>query len=75
MKYTAEVKVYEDPKKISNIFMPELKQPKGSRARFDMVKEKDYIAFRIKASDSVALRAVLNSITKLFTVYEKMGEL
>jgi len=72
MKYTAELKVYKDPKKIFNVFLPELKQLKGARADFGMKKEKDHINFNINAKDPVAFKAILNSITNLLIIYEKM---
>ncbi|NQV09069.1 hypothetical protein HQ529_04415 [Candidatus Woesearchaeota archaeon] len=72
MRYTAKLIVHEDPKKILKILKPELKQPKSQRAEFKLKKTKDYVEFNITATDSVAMRSVLNSITKLLTVYEKI---
>ena len=43
----------------------------GDRCEVRMHKEKSVLRFEIDAEDSVALRATLNAITKLFTVYEK----
>ena len=73
MKLTAVIKAYGDPKEISACFEPELADKK--RSNFTITKNKDHVLFNIKAEDSVALRATLNSITKLLTVYEKMEKL
>jgi tRNA threonylcarbamoyladenosine modification (KEOPS) complex Pcc1 subunit len=70
MNYKAEIKVYGDPEKISKCFEPETNEK--NRANFSLKKEKDHVLFEINAKDSVALRATLNSITKLLTTYEKV---
>lgn len=72
MKYEVSLKVCGDAEKLYECFEPEL-GGKG-RARFSLKKGKGYVLFEIKAEDSVALRATLNSITKLLTVYEKIKE-
>ena len=73
MKLTAEIKVYGDPKELCACFEPELTDKK--RANFRIIQREDHILFEVEAEDSVALRATLNGITKLITVYEKMKEL
>jgi tRNA threonylcarbamoyladenosine modification (KEOPS) complex Pcc1 subunit len=60
----------KDSEKLFQIFQPEIS--KKDRSGFDLKKEKDGLRFMIEAKDSVALRATLNSITKLLTVYEKV---
>lgn len=71
MKILANITVYDkNPDKILKVFQPEIS--KGKRSGFEIVKEKDNIEFLIESKDSVALRATLNSITKLLTVYEKV---
>ena len=70
MKYETELKVYGDTKKILDCFKPEMN--KQGRSTFDIQDGKGYLIFKIQAEDSVALRATLNSITKLLTVYEKI---
>ena len=73
MKYETEIKVYGDVEKIAKVFKPEIN--KKDRAEFKIKKQKDHVLFEISAKDSVALRATLNSITKLLTVYEKIEKL
>jgi tRNA threonylcarbamoyladenosine modification (KEOPS) complex Pcc1 subunit len=70
MKYVTQIKVFGDVDKIVQVFEPELE--KKNRAGFELKKQKDHVLFEIEAEDSVALRATLNSITKLFTVYENI---
>ena len=72
MKLTAEIKVYGDPKIIYKCFEPELADKK--RSNFTITQKKDHVFFEIKAQDSVALRATLNGITKLITVYENLTQ-
>jgi len=91
MKYNAQIKVYGDVDKISKVFEPEINKKdraefniKSQKSKISgnlkisekfSSKHKEYVLFEISAKDSVALRATLNSITKLFTVYEKIEEL
>jgi len=70
MKLTATIKAYGEPKEIFACFKPELKDKK--RAYYKIIQKKDYILFEIEAENSVALRATLNGITRLLTVYEKI---
>ena len=74
MKCSAIIIAYENPKKIYNLFIPEQKKISG-RGILKIKKKKKHIEFDIRADDSVALRAISNSITKLLTVYEKMKNL
>ena len=70
MRYHALLRVYsDDTDKVYRSFEPELNEKK--RSNFKLKKEKDYVLFEIESEDSVALRATLNGITKLMTVYEK----
>ena len=71
MRILANLTVYDkNPEKIFKAFQPEIS--KRDRSGFSIVKEKDHLKFLVEAKDSVALRATLNSITKLLTVYEKV---
>ena len=72
MIYSAKIRVYKNPVIIYKCFVSESKNLKTHRSSYTIKKRKDYIEFNIKANDSVALRATLNSITKLLTVYEKI---
>ena len=68
----AEIKVYEDIDTINKLFQPEIKESKTDRAFYTIEKKKDCLVFKIKAKDTVALKAVLNSITKILEVHEKI---
>ncbi len=48
---------------------------KGDRASVELKQKKGYLLLKIKAKDSVALRAMMNSISKLLTVHEKMKKI
>lgn len=69
MKLKATIKAYGDPKKIHKCFKPETFNKK--RSSFTVTQKENCALFKIEAKDSVALRATLNGITKLLTVYEK----
>ena len=75
MIYSAKIRVYENPAVIYNCFISESKSLKTDRSNYIIKKYKDYVEFDIKANDSVALRATLNSITKLLTIHEKIDKL
>lgn len=70
MKISAEIKIkYPSPEELYKIFQPEIS--KKDRSGFKLIRGKNNLKFIIESKDSVALRATLNSITKLLTVYEK----
>jgi tRNA threonylcarbamoyladenosine modification (KEOPS) complex Pcc1 subunit len=70
MSISAEITFCDkDADRLFRTFQPEI--AKKDRSGFELKKEKDCVKFIVEAKDSVALRATLNSITKLITVYEK----
>jgi tRNA threonylcarbamoyladenosine modification (KEOPS) complex Pcc1 subunit len=71
MKLSAEIIVREDINNIQKLFEAEEKTFDNQRAGYELKKAKDALVFKITAEDSTALKAVVNSITKLLTVYEK----
>jgi tRNA threonylcarbamoyladenosine modification (KEOPS) complex Pcc1 subunit len=73
MNYELEFKVFGDSKKLYDCFQPEILE--GDRASVELKKEKEYLLFKIKAKDSIALRAIMNSISKLLTVHEKIKKI
>ena len=70
MKLSAEIIVEQDIANIEKLFLPEEKAFQNGRACYEIKKAKQGLVFKITAEDSSALRAVLNSITKLLSVYE-----
>ena len=73
MNYKAVISIHENIEDIYKVILPEVK--KWERSNFEMKKDKKELRFIIEAKDSVALRATLNSITQLLTVYEKVKEI
>ena len=71
MKLSAEIIVKEDIHNIEQLFEAEEKAFDNKRAGYELKKTKQGLVFKITAEDSTALKAVLNSITKMLTVYEK----
>lgn len=67
--------IIKDNNQIKKIFEPELKKSKTDRAFYKIEKEGKRIIFNIEAKDFVALRAMLNSITKLLEVNYKINKL
>ena len=72
MKLIATIKAFGDAKELKACFEPELADKK--RSNFKIIKKGDHLLFEIEADDSVALRATMNGITKLLTVYEKVNK-
>ena len=78
MDYTCELIINLDCKEVEHFYkslLPELENGERDRCEFSVHKLKDKIKINIKAKDSVALRATLNSITALLSVYEKTNKL
>lgn len=79
MRYQAQVKVFENQDLVFGVFLPEQRQlsdvSKVDRLCFEIQGKADHVVFDVMAADPVALRAVLNSITKGLTVMNKMAEL
>jgi len=73
MRYSAIIEVFGDSNKLSKSFGPELESINSARSNFSVVKNKGSLSFKVEAADSVALRAALNGITKLCTVYEQVS--
>ena len=71
MNYSLNLKVkYSDElKELFNSF-----NETNDRVKVKLLKKNDDLIFNIEAKDSVALRSILNSITKLLTVYEKLEQ-
>lgn len=70
MDFTAQIIVKGDAEKIYRCIKPEMID--YDRSSFTVKVEKDQLVFDVMAKDSVALRATLNSITQLLTIYEKI---
>jgi len=68
MKYSATIELEAD-EKLMQCFEPEDKVK--NRSSYTITNDGSKIKFMIEAEDSVALRATLNTITKLLTVWEK----
>ena len=71
MSYRASIEVEGNTDHLDKIFLAE-KFDKEERSSFSVEKQKSGLKFIVEANDSTALRATLNSITKLLGVYEKM---
>lgn len=67
----AEIIVKKDIRDIERLFASEEKEFDNKRASYEIKKGKDKLVFCVSAKDSSALRAALNSITKMLIVYEK----
>lgn len=70
MRYELELKAFGDSDTLYGCFQPEILE--GDRADIELKKVKGFLLFEVKAKDSIALRAMTNSINKLLTVYEKI---
>lgn len=60
-----------DNGELYKIFSVEDKDFGSDRASYEVDFKKNILTINVKAKDSVALRSVLNTVTKIITVYEK----
>jgi tRNA threonylcarbamoyladenosine modification (KEOPS) complex Pcc1 subunit len=72
MEYTATLFAKGDPEKLIECLAPE--ETSFDRSSFTVKKTNDGVEFDIKASDAVALRATLNTISQLLIVFEGAQE-
>lgn len=75
MRVTAEVFVQSSQTTaLKKCFDAELGSMQTARSAVVMHQTKDIIQFSVTAHDATAMRATLNSITKLLAVFEKAGK-
>ena len=74
MKYRATVSVGGNASLIAKVFASEDRAIKG-KASYRLRKSRGGVVFAFEAGDSVALRTVLNSVTKILNVVEKVGRI
>ncbi|MFC1691025.1 KEOPS complex subunit Pcc1 [Nanoarchaeota archaeon] len=72
IKYAAEILVEGQSKKLYDLLLPQI--TKRKRSTIIIKKTKKGVLLKITATDSVALRATLNGLTQLLTVYEKTAK-
>lgn len=70
MNYSAEINVLGGKEDLFECFKTE--EINKERSTYTLKKTKDGVKFNIIAKDATALRATVNMITQLLTVYEKM---
>lgn len=70
MNYHAEISVTEDIDNVYRCFSPEMEST--PRAKVSLRKTEGKLTVGVNAKDSVALKAMLNGITRLFELYEKV---
>lgn len=68
---SATITVTEGAIDLEKLFSFEDKQFQNKRANYTTKLEGGKLNFLIQAQDSIAMRSVLNTITKLLTIYEK----
>ncbi len=74
MTYKATIKTADNGAIIQKAFAAEDRQIK-EKASYNVEKAGKGAIFQIEAKDSTSLRAILNSITKILTVIEKMRKI
>ncbi len=75
MNITAVLTIEDTEGSLARAFTPELSHMQGKRSSVSMTHAKKQLQFTITASDTTAMRATLNGITKLMTVYEKASKI
>ena len=71
MNYHAEIVITEDIEKLYKCFLPEIAST--ARASINLEKNDNKLIFKINAKDCTALRAMINGVTKLLQIYEKVN--
>ena len=71
----AEITVEGNPDTLTKLFAAEDKVLSNNRAKYTITAKEKGIVFNVDANDAVAMRAVLNAITKTLEVFEKMGNI
>ena len=71
MKFKAKI-IVDGDENIPKLFEAETKEFQNKRAFYNIITTGRKSEFIIEAEDATALRAVLNSITKNISVYEKL---
>ena len=74
MKYSATITADIPADDILQVIKAE-QDSSYSRASWTVKEEGGRISFDVTAQDSVALRAMLTSITKILTIYEKIKKI
>jgi tRNA threonylcarbamoyladenosine modification (KEOPS) complex Pcc1 subunit len=67
----ATITLRDNSAEIEKLFSFEEKEFQNERAKYETKLENGELKFIIEAKDSIALRSVLNTITKLLSVHEK----
>lgn len=70
----AKLIVSYDAEILEKIFFMEDKEFSNDRASYKVFLKGKVLEFDVEAKDSVAMRSVMNTITKILTVYEKTKE-
>ena len=71
MRYKSLISVKGDSELISKVFASEDREIKD-KASYKIRKSSEGVMFEVEAENSIGLRTVLNSITKVLTVIEKI---
>jgi len=71
----ATITITENRFDIQKLFSFEDKEFKNERASYEIKVKDNKLIFEIKSKDPNALRSILNTITKLLSVYEKTKEI
>ena len=72
MKYTAIFRVYDNPNLAYKCFFKESEKKK--RFNLSVKKNNRFAELKINARDTVALKAITNSMVKLLQAYESVQE-
>ena len=57
------------------VFAPEDKSLSNGRGEYTITTDEENITFTITASDAVALRAIMSSVTKVLSIHHKMNQI
>jgi tRNA threonylcarbamoyladenosine modification (KEOPS) complex Pcc1 subunit len=73
MKLSAIIRISNSAKELKKLFETENSELKNERASYSFKSDKNDFLITITADDASAFRAILNSVAKLISIYEKTG--
>lgn len=75
MNINAKIKIEKEGKNLSRLFKAEKIKQQNNRANFTISIKNNNFIMDIEAKDTTAFRAIINSISKMLSVYEKTKKL
>jgi tRNA threonylcarbamoyladenosine modification (KEOPS) complex Pcc1 subunit len=70
---TCDIKIDRDIDSIYRTFLPETTNQKQYRASYTIEKNNNELHIKVSAKDMTSFRAIMSSVVKLLSVYQKIA--